>query len=264
MAPIGCRPRLASAKEEENVAEKAALITGGSSGIGLAIARALGEDGYGLTVSARRPEKLEGAADDLRSAGLEVQSVPANMADEENLKALVESHREKYGRLDVLINNAGVGIGEAMHELTTKYVDMQLGVNLRALILMTRECLPMLREAGAEHGKALLVNTASISGKAGQPWLSVYSATKAAVIGFSQATQKEHAGQGIQVTALAPAFVDTPMTEFVKGQVAAEAMIRPEDIAEGVRFLLRTSPNCMVPEILFLRPGDTMDTPELG
>jgi NAD(P)-dependent dehydrogenase (short-subunit alcohol dehydrogenase family) len=246
------------------LAEKAALVTGGSSGIGLAIARALGEDGYGLTVSARRPEKLEAAAEDLRSAGLEVESVPANMADEENLKALVETHREKYGRLDVLINNAGVGIGEAMDELTTKYVDMQLAVNLRALILMTRECLPMLREAGAQHGKGLIINTASVSGKSGQPWLSVYSATKAAVIGYSQATQKEIAGQGIQVTALAPAFVDTPMTEFVKGQVAAEAMIRPEDIAESVRFLLRTSPNCLVPEIVFLRPGDTLDTPELG
>jgi NAD(P)-dependent dehydrogenase (short-subunit alcohol dehydrogenase family) len=239
------------------LAEKAALITGGSSGIGLAIARALGEDGYGLTVSARRPEKLEAAVEDLRSAGLEVESVPANMANEEELERLVETHREKYGRLDVLLNNAGVGIGEAMDALTTKYVDMQLGVNLRATILTTRECLPLLREAGGEHGKALIVNTASISGKAGQAWLSVYSATKAAVIGFSQATQAEVAGQGIQVTALAPAFVDTAMTEFVKGQVAAEEMIRPEDIAESVRFLLRTSPNCLVPEIIFLRPGDT-------
>jgi NAD(P)-dependent dehydrogenase (short-subunit alcohol dehydrogenase family) len=246
------------------VAEKAALITGGSSGIGLAIARALGEDGYGLTVSARRPEKLEDAVAGLRSDGLEVESVAADMSDEESLKGLVEAHREKYGRLDVLINNAGVGIGESMDSLTTKYVDMQLGVNLRAVVLMTRECLPMLKEAGAEHGKALLVNTASISGKAGQPWLSVYSATKAAVIGFSQATQKEIAGKGVQVTAFAPAFVDTPMTEFAKQQVAAEAMIRPEDIAEAVRFLLRTSPNCLVPEIMFLRPGDTIDTPDLG
>src|SRR4051812_31381791 len=246
------------------VAERAALITGGSSGIGLAIARALGEDGYGVTISARRPEKLEATAEDLRSAGLEVESVPGNMAEDDDLQALVEKHRERFGRLDVLANNAGVGIGEAMDALTTKYVDMQLGVNLRALILMTRECLPMLREAGGEHGKALIVNTASISGKAGQPWLSVYSATKAAVIGFSQATQKENAGQGIQVTALAPAFVDTPMTEFVKEQVAAEAMITPEDIAESVRFLLRTSPNCLVPEIAFLRPGDTVDTPDLG
>src|SRR5215210_174317 len=244
--------------------DRAALITGGSSGIGLAIARALGEDGYGLTVSARRPDKLEAAVQDLSSSGLDVQSVPANMADEEELASLVAAHNERYGRLDVLINIAVVGIGEAMDSLTTKYVDMQLGVNLRAVILMTRECLPMLREAGGEHGKALIVNTASVSGKSGQPWLSVYSATKAAVIGYSQATQKEIAGQGIQVTALAPAFVDTPMTEFVKGQVEAEAMIRPEDIAESVKFLLRTSPNCLVPEIVFLRPGDTMDTPELG
>jgi NAD(P)-dependent dehydrogenase (short-subunit alcohol dehydrogenase family) len=243
------------------LAEKAALVTGSSSGIGLAIARALGEDGYGLTVSARRPEKLEAAAEDLRSAGLDVLSIPANMAQEEALTSLVEAHKDRFGRLDVLINNAGVGIGEAMDSLTTKYVDMQLGVNLRAAILMTRESLPMLREAGAEHGKALIVNMASISGKAGQAWLSVYSATKAAVIGFSQATQMEIADQGIQVTAFAPAFVDTPMTEFVKEQVAAEAMIRPEDIAEGVRFLLRTSPNCLVPEISFLRPGDTPGSP---
>jgi NAD(P)-dependent dehydrogenase (short-subunit alcohol dehydrogenase family) len=243
------------------LAEKAALVTGGSSGIGLAIARALGEDGYEITVSARRPEKLEAAAEDLRSGGFDVLSVPANMANEEDLTSLVAAHKERFGRLDVLVNNAGVGIGEAMDSLTTKYVDMQLGVNLRALMLMTRECLPMLREAGAEHGKALIVNTSSISGKSGQAWLSVYSATKAAVIGFSQATQREVAGQGIQVTALAPAFVDTPMTDFAKGQVAAEKMIRPEDIAEGVRFVLRTSPNCMVPEIAFMRPGDTVEDP---
>jgi NAD(P)-dependent dehydrogenase (short-subunit alcohol dehydrogenase family) len=240
------------------LAERAALVTGGSSGIGLAIARALGEDGYGLTVSARRPEKLEAAAEDLRSGGLEVQSVPANMTDEENLHSLVEAHRERHGRLDVLVNNAGVGIGEAMHELSTKFVDMQLGVNLRSLILMTRQCLPMLREAGAEHGKALVVNMASVAGKSPQPWLSVYSATKAAVIAFSQSTQKEVAGSGIQVTALAPGFVDTPMSDFVKENIKAEEMIRPEDIAEAVRFLLRTSANCVVPELVFLRPSEAL------
>jgi len=242
------------------VAERAALITGGSSGIGLAIARALGEDGYGVTIAARRPEKLEAAADELRGEGLDVNSIAANMTDEEALAGVVRSHKERFGRLDVMVNNAGVGIGEAMHELTTKYVDMQLGVNLRAVIIGTREALPLLREAGAEHGKALIVNTASIAGKSGQPWLSVYSATKAAVIGFSEATQKEVASDGIQVTALCPGFVDTPMTDFVKGQVAAEEMIRPEDIAEAVRFLLRTSPNCLVPELVFTRPDELPGT----
>jgi NAD(P)-dependent dehydrogenase (short-subunit alcohol dehydrogenase family) len=243
------------------LAERAALVTGGSSGIGLAVARALAEDGYGVTISARRPEKLEAAAEDLRSAGHDVLSVPANMVDEDALHTLIEAHRERFGRLDVLLNNAGVGIGEAMGELTTKYVDMQLGVNLRAVMLMTRGCLPLLREAGGEHGKALIVNTASVAGKSGQAWLSVYSATKAAVIGFSQATQKEVSSDGIQVTALAPGFVNTPMTDYVKEQVTAEKMIQPEDIAEAVRFLLRTSPNCVVPEIVFLRPGDAEGSP---
>jgi NAD(P)-dependent dehydrogenase (short-subunit alcohol dehydrogenase family) len=240
------------------VADRAALITGGSSGIGLAIARALGQDGYGVTISARRPEKLEAAAQELRDEGLDVHFEPAQMTEEEQVVSLVGSHRERWGRMDVLVNNAGVGIGEAMDQITTKKLDIQIGANLRALIIATRESLPLLREAGAEHHKALIVNTASIAGKKGQAWLSVYSATKAGVVGFSQATQREVENDGIQVTALCPGFVDTPMTEFVRGQVPQEEMMRPEDMAEAVRFLLRTSPACLVPEVVFQRPGEVI------
>ena len=239
------------------MADRAALVTGGSSGIGLAIARALAEDDFRVTISGRRPDKLEAAAAELQSAGLEIHAHPAQMGDEGEVVALVEAHRERFGRMDVLVNSAGVGIGEAMDEITAKKLDIQLGANLRGLIVTTREALPMLREAGGEHGKALIVNMASVAGKTGQAWLSVYSATKAGVIGFSQATQKEVDGQGIQVTALAPGFVDTAMTEFVRGHVDTGDMIRPEDIAESVRFLLRTSRACLVPEIVFLRPGDS-------
>jgi NAD(P)-dependent dehydrogenase (short-subunit alcohol dehydrogenase family) len=222
----------------------------------MAIARALGEDGYAVTISARRPEKLEAAAAELAEAGLEVSAEPADVVDEEQVRALVVGHGERYGRLDVLVNNAGVGIGAALADLETKGIDLQLDVNLRSYILATREALPLLREAGAEHRKALIVNTASIAGKAGQGWLSVYSATKAGVIGLSEATQMEVAGDGIQCTALCPGFVDTPMTEWIRGQVPPEEMIRPEDIAESVRFLLRTSPNCLIPEIVYKRPAD--------
>jgi len=243
------------------MAERAALITGASSGIGLAIARVLGEEGYGLTVAARRPEKLEAAANDLRDASFEVLSVAANMTDEDDVVGVFAKHRETYGRLDVLVNNAGVGIGAPMEEIQTKHLDMQLGVNLRALIIGTREGLPLLKEAGTEHGKALIVNTASIAGKGGQAWLSIYAATKAAVINFTQSTHREVGAGGIQCTALAPGFVDTPMTEFAKGQVPGERMIRPEDIGEAVRFLLRVSPNCHVPEVVFTRPGEGLDTP---
>jgi NAD(P)-dependent dehydrogenase (short-subunit alcohol dehydrogenase family) len=239
---------------------RAALITGGSSGIGLAIARALGREGYRLTVSARRPEKLDEAAKGLVDEGLEVAAVPANMVREEELSALATAHRERYGRLDVLVNNAGVGIGGAIADHETKRLDMQLDVNLRAVYLMTRECIPMLREAGAEHRKALIVNVASIAGKHGQPWLAAYSATKAGVVGLSQATHGELAGDGVQVTAFCPAFVATPMTDWVQG-VDEQDMIQPEDIAEAVLFLLKTSPACRVPEIQFVRPGDAPENP---
>jgi NAD(P)-dependent dehydrogenase (short-subunit alcohol dehydrogenase family) len=238
------------------MADRAALVTGGSSGIGLAIARALGQDGYGLTVSARRPEKLEQAVSGLRDEGIDAQAVPANMASEDDIKRVVEAHRERFGRLDVLINNAGVGIGSPIAEADTKKLDMQLDVNLRGVYLTLRECIPMLKEAGGEHGKALVMNTASIAGVRGQGWLAAYSATKAAVIGLSQAAHTELSNDGIQVTAFAPGFVDTPMTDWAAGQVSRDDMIRPEDLAEAVRFLLRTSPACIVPEIRFIRPGE--------
>jgi short-subunit dehydrogenase len=161
------------------MADRAAIVTGASSGIGLAIAHVLVEEGHALTIAARRPEKLEAAARGLR-------------------------------------------------------------------------------DAGAEHRRALVVNTSSISGKSGQPWLSVYSATKAAVVGFTQAMHKELGAEGIKSTALCPAFVDTPMTDFVKDQVPPEEMIQVSDVAETVRVLLKMSPGCVVPEVQFLRPAETL------
>jgi len=239
------------------MADRAALVTGGSSGIGLAIARALGQDGYAVTVSARTPDKLEEAVSGLASEGIDAQAVAANMSQEEEISALVSAHREKYGRLDVLVNNAGIGIGGAIEEMATKKIDLQIAVNLRATQLALRESVPMLKKAGAEHGKALVANVASIAGKHGQGWLATYSASKAGVVGLTQAAQMELGESGIQVTALCPAFVATAMTDWVEG-VPKEEMIQPEDIAEAVRYLLRTSPACMIPEIQFVRPGETM------
>jgi NAD(P)-dependent dehydrogenase (short-subunit alcohol dehydrogenase family) len=237
---------------------RAAILTGASSGIGLAIAHVLGETGHGLTIAARRPDKLDTAAETLRRAGYEVEAVAGNMAEEADVQRVVAAHRERFGRLDVLVNCAGVGFGAPVGEMVTKRIDLQLDVNLRAPVLFYRECADLLRAAGAEHRNALVVNLSSISGKSGQPWLSVYSATKAALIGFTQAMNKELAEAGIKSVALAPGFVDTPMTEFVKAQIPAEEMIRTDDIAEAVRFLLRLSPWCLVPEIVFQRPSESL------
>jgi NAD(P)-dependent dehydrogenase (short-subunit alcohol dehydrogenase family) len=237
------------------VADKAALITGGSSGIGLAVARALGQDGYGVTVSARRPDKLEQAAAELREEGIDVLSVPANMTDEDDIKRMLVAHEERFGRLDVLMNNAGVGIGGAIADAETKKLDMQISVNLRAVYLVTRESIPMLKAAGADGG-SLLVNTASIAGKRPQGWLAAYSATKAAVIALTEATAKELAADGVRCTAICPGFVDTAMTEWIRSEVPPSEMIRPEDVAEVVRCLLRLSPACIVPEVMMVRPQE--------
>lgn len=240
------------------MAQRAAIVTGASSGIGLAIAQMLGQEGYGVTLAARRPEKLEAAVAQLADEGHDVAGVPANVSEEQEIKHVVEAHEQRFGRLDVLVNNAGVGFGSTAADVQTKRLDMQLDVNLRAIVLFYRESLPLLRAAAAEHSRAIVVNTSSISGKRGQPWLSVYSATKHGVVGWTEAMNKELAGEGIRSTALCPAFVDTPMTDFVKDQVKAEEMITTADIAESVRFLLRTSPACVVPEIIFQRPGEAL------
>jgi NAD(P)-dependent dehydrogenase (short-subunit alcohol dehydrogenase family) len=238
--------------------ERAALVTGASRGIGRAIAEALADDGFGLTITARKPDTLEQAAREIGEKGVTVEHVAANMTDEEAIRSVVARHRERFGRLDVLVNNAGVGIGAAVAEQQTKYVDMQIGVNLRAIILFYRECADMLRAAGAEHRNALVVNLSSIAGKSPAPWLSVYSATKAAVVAYTQAMNKELNPEGVKSVAFCPGFVDTDMSDFIKDSVDASDMVRPEDIAEGVRFLLRLSPPCVVPEVIFGRTGETM------
>jgi NAD(P)-dependent dehydrogenase (short-subunit alcohol dehydrogenase family) len=234
--------------------EHAALITGASSGIGLAIAHVLGEEGHALTVAARRPDKLADAARELRDKGYEVHEVAANLVAEEAVQQVVAAHRERFGRLDVLVNSAGIGAGAAVADIQTKRVDLQLDLNLRTIVLFYRECADLLRAAGG----SLVVNLSSISGKSGQPWLSVYSATKAAVIAWTQAMNKELGGDGVKSVALCPGFVDTPMTEFVREQVGPENMIKTQDVAEAVRFLLRTSPMCVVPEIVFQRASEAL------
>lgn len=234
---------------------RAAIVTGASRGIGFAIADTLGAAGHDLTISARRPDSLEMAARDLREKGCTVEAVPANLSDEAAVVELVRRHRERYGRLDVLINNAGVGIGAAAGEHQTKMIDMQFAVNIRAIIILYRECLDLLREAGAEHRSALVVNLASMAGKSPGPWLSVYGATKAAVISYTRAMNAEIGKDGVKSVALCPGWVDTDMTDFIKGEVPAEEMLQTSDIAEAVSFLLHVSPACVVPEIVFERPG---------
>jgi NAD(P)-dependent dehydrogenase (short-subunit alcohol dehydrogenase family) len=221
--------------------ERAALITGGSSGIGLAIARALREDGFGLTVASRTQEKVAAAAEELGALG-----VTANVAEADDCRRVVAEHRERHGRLDVLVNSAGVGIAGDIDQLPVKQLDLQLDINLRGLMLVTAAALPLLREA-----RGLIVNLASIAGTMGTPFLPVYGAAKAAVIQFTETLNRGEQEHGVRATAISPGFVDTPMTDW--NPVPKEEMIRPEDCAEIVRLLLRLSPYARIPHVVVER-----------
>ena len=229
---------------------RAALVTGGSSGIGLEIARVLAQDGHAVTLVGRSEEKLRRAAEALGDAA---HTVAADVSDEAGAIASVRSHAERFGRLDVLVNSAGIARPGAVDATATEDLDAQLATNLRGPFLVIREALVLLRSAGAEHGKALIVNLASVAGKQGQPGNAAYSATKAALISLTESVQRRTAGAGIQATALCPGLVATPMTEG--SPVPAAEMVSPSDVAEAVRFLLRTSRFCLVPEIVLNRRG---------
>ena len=220
-----------------------ALVTGGSSGIGFAIARMLAAEGYELTVASRRQEKIEAAA-----AELGALAVTADMSREEDCVRTVAEHRERHGRLDVLVNSAGLGIGGTVESLQTKHIDLQLGVNLRGLLLVTREAIPMLRES-----RGWIINLASIAGTAPTPGLTVYGATKAAVIALTRSQNLELEEAGVRAIALCPGFVDTAMAAW--SGIPADEMIRPEDCAEVVRMCLRLSPYARIPQIVVERVG---------
>jgi NAD(P)-dependent dehydrogenase (short-subunit alcohol dehydrogenase family) len=221
--------------------EGAALITGGSSGIGLAIARMLGENGFELTLAARTRDKVERAAADLGAL-----AVTADVSKAEDCARLVEEHRARHGRLDVLVNCAGVGIAGNVDDLSAKQIDLQLDVNLRGLVLVTAAALPLLRDAGG-----LVVNLASIAGTMGTPFLPIYGAAKAAVIQFTDTLNRGEQDHGVRATAISPGFVDTPMTDW--DPVPKEEMIRPEDCAEIVRMLLKLSRYARIPHVVVER-----------
>src|SRR5919204_2551106 len=223
---------------------KAALVTGGSSGIGLAVARMLKQEGFALTLASRTREKVEAAASEL-----DALAVAADVSEEGDCRRVVDQHHERHGRLDVLVNSAGIGIAGKIDELPPKHLDLQLDVNLRGLMLVTAAALPLLRET---HG--LIVNLASIAGTIPAAHLPVYAASKAAVISFTRSLNAGEEEHGVRATALSPGFVDTPMAQW--SGLESDEMIQPDDCAEVVRTLLHLSPRARIPHVVIERLGE--------
>jgi NADP-dependent 3-hydroxy acid dehydrogenase YdfG len=206
----------------------------------------LRDEGYDLTLVARRPEPLEEAA-----AELGALAVAANLGDADECVRVVAAHAKQHGGMDVLVNSAGLGIGGSFADQDTKRIGLQLDVNLRATMIVTREALPHLRAA-----RGHVITLASIAGTIPTPGLAVYGATKAALIALTSSINREEAEHGVRATAISPGFVATRMTDWTG--IPAEQQIQPDDIAALVRTVLHLSPHARIPNIVVERLGDAV------
>lgn len=235
------------------MSRRSALVTGGSAGIGLAIASMLIKDGWAVTIVGRDRDKLDDALERLSSDAGAVSGVAANLADDV-AATVVAQHLACYDNLDLLVNNAGISLVGPLESKTPKALDLEISLNLRTAVRLLQESLPALYRASRARGASHVVNISSMTAKETPPFASVYSATKAALVAFSRSAHAELSPDGIHVTALLPGFVDTPGTSWAP-PANQPSMMQPNDIAEAIRFLLRTSARCFVPEIQLTNVG---------
>lgn len=212
-----------------------ALVTGASRGIGLGIATRLAERGFATTISARDPERVDSVAKQLLAAGApEVSAVAGDIGNESYLVDLVLAHADRFGTLDALILNAGVGSGGPLADYHPRRFDKQVALNMRAPFVLLQQALPLLRAAAAAEPDrgAKIVALASITGVYAEPDLSVYGATKAAVISLIQSVNREESGRGVCAMAIAPAYVDTDMAAYVHDRIAPEEVPSSHFVAQ--------------------------------
>jgi len=227
--------------EGKALAGKVAIVTGGTRGIGLAIARLLAEDGASVVVSGRDAARLEAAVKELESLGAPAMAVAADAAKREDADRLVEATRERFGRVDVLVNNAGITRDQLLVRMKDDDWDQVLDTNLRGVFLMTRAVgKVMMRQKSGR-----IINIASTAGAMGNPGQVNYSAAKAGVIGLTKAAGRELAHWNILVNAVAPGLIETDMAASIPAE-AREAMLQQvplkrigqgREVAEVVRFL---------------------------
>lgn len=202
------QPEPASEKDiVMDLAGKRVLVTGGSSGIGLTLARSLGARGARLVLAGRREAPLREAAQSLRAEGVEVETVAGDVADPAARAAFLDAAVRAFGGLDILVNNAGVVRAGRLESMDETEIRAMVEVDLLAPILLTRAALPLLRASG----EAMIVNVASAIALVGVPFYAVYAGAKAGIGRFGEALRRELAGEGIHVLTAYPGATDTPM-----------------------------------------------------
>lgn len=240
---------------------KTAIVTGASRGIGKAIALALAASGAKVACVARSADKLKETADEIAAAGGAAEVHPCDVTDSEAVTKLVEGLADKWGQVDIVVNNAGITADTLIPRMTDEQWDSVIATNLRSVFLFTRVASQVMMRKRTGR----IINISSVSGVMGNPGQANYSASKAGIIGFTRTVARELAGRKITVNAICPGFIASEMTaamgatldEMIKEKIPAKRLGEAHEIADAVLYLASDSAAYMTGEVITIDGGLT-------
>lgn len=229
--------------------DRVALVTGAGRGIGRAISLMLGAEGARVIAAARTLEEIEALSTEIRQAGGRAEALRVDLAEESSIASLFQQVRQRFGRLDVLVNNAGIGLFGRVEDFPSQDLDRLYQVNVRGTFLCCQQAMRlMIPQCGGT-----IINISSVMGIKGYANQAGYTATKHAVVGLTKVLAVEAQEHGIRVSVVMPGGVDTAMVGDARPDLDRSELLHPEDIAETVRFLLTLSPRAAIDEIYIRR-----------
>ena len=222
-----------------------AIVTGAGRGIGRSIALALAGAGSQVALAARSQAELQAVQAEIAAADGQAAVIPTDMGSETDVVRLVRETVERFGRLDIVVNNAGTGTFGPLEQMTVEQWDRMMDVNARGPFILCREALPQLRR----RERAFIVNISSVTGLKGYPGQAGYGASKHALMGMTKTLARELHGTGIRVHAVCPGSVDTELIGDARPDLDRSLLMKPQEIADIVLFLVTRAGNAMIDEI---------------
>ena len=232
-----------------DISGRVVLVTGAGRGIGRSISLALAAAGARVFLTARSADQLEDTAREIRAGGHEAECLPVDVSSEDGVEELFLRLKERFGRLDVVVNNAGTGISGPLAEFSAADFDTLMAINARGVFLCCRKAMQMM----VPDRSGYIINISSVVGFKGYANQAAYAASKHAVMGITKALAVEAQPHGIRVSAVLPGAVDTGLMDALRPDLDKALLMKPEDVADAVLFLLSLSESAAVDEIYIRR-----------